>query len=1219
MSAAVASVVPPTTDETEMERTREEAVEDAKIEQLLSEKLMDGYVLMEDICPNPKCAIPLVKNNKVVPRTLSRDENDPPLGNSIDHPVVVPSQSFEQPFKPVNGVPVCVGCNSHVITQEMELAILEDSDAFTERGSVYVALQKMSPPAPEKPEAIVEESATEPSTVKTEDNTNTSGAEEPEIIHLEDEIIHLEDVTEDDVLVGQHRHKVDIHASSFDMDGMSNIEVAMSPRVGDAEKPIDVEALAAEEEEEKEERSVRREIATKVLGAKMLQGWTLKEKTCESCAMPLMEHGGKEDCPVCPALAKRAKKMLKQKQRIEAEKARLLADVEAKKNAANAQQALQEKVHEFEELQTVRGEIESKAIREDEEAILRAADRKKAIEEEKNLLLKLQEQQQKMEDRDKELQEKQEQQQLDQLKADAAKREADEAAAAAAEEEKAKAAAADEAAKKEADEAPRESARVLVEGERIELERLGAIAAEEEQRRIHQAELRAKEEELAKTEAEGKALQEAAAQKLAEEKAAIEAFDEATMADDKTEAIKKDRLVEEHRKNMEQKITLDEQVAKLEEERMAEAMEARRQAEERRMESESRMIAALEADAAIKALAAEEAIRKAKEALKEVTSTKKQIITQTIELAEKEVVVETEDTLKARFEEHNEPVILQTKSQLFQERWETLRLESRAIMTRRVLLGWKITPEACVVEECHNTPLIEKNGKKECTVCGGCGDGTDVADLMGEAEPAPVVDTHTPSIAAPKPVAQNLAVAAPGFVAPAPIDLTSEPAEAAPAPVTTPKPVVAAREAVATASAIVAPAPETGFESEPVKEDPLEEWNEEDLTVLEQNREKYIKEIGKKLLKGWTLIDETCDTCVMPLMMDTNGKSGLCIACGDTHLRKQQTTFDASTIATKDMAVLEDESAPASATEARPLSPVAEQKAPGVGSALSEESDLVSSIQKQAPKQQPKRKQQPKNVDPPAFKATLLGGFPQRNIPVIQEEVITLPEKVDFADAAAIRRLVGDEQQRDDDAAMASSIDTVANLFLKSPHGYDFQDFGKTMNVQQVKELVEIFLVTNVDKDVSDAFKLAVAERILEKMELAAREKAASPRRTNKFSFDDVSSRRSRPFPEVGSGSPRKGYRSPRKQQIRVIGGPSPSAGRYGGMRSPRSDAGSVYSRASTVASEAMESIYDRIDQCKLKLLDPSNNLDEQIATAALLEKLAQAAVAVREMEVVEE
>lgn len=74
------------------------------------------------------------------------------------------------------------------------------------------------------------------------------------------------------------------------------------------------------------------------------------------------------------------------------------------------------------------------------------------------------------------------------------------------------------------------------------------------------------------------------------------------------------------------------------------------------------------------------------------------------------------------------------------------------------------------------------------------------------------------------------------------------------------------------------------------------------------------------------------------------------------------------------------------------------------------------------------------------------------------------------------------------------------------------------------------------------------------------------------------------------------------------------------GLLSPRSatDANSVNSHAGTVGSEALESLYDRIDQCQKKLLDPSSNLDEQIATAALLEKLAQAAVAVREMEILE-
>mmetsp|Transcript_65122 Transcript_65122/g.72933 ORF Transcript_65122/g.72933 Transcript_65122/m.72933 type:complete len:86 (+) Transcript_65122:607-864(+) len=66
-------------------------------------------------------------------------------------------------------------------------------------------------------------------------------------------------------------------------------------------------------------------------------------------------------------------------------------------------------------------------------------------------------------------------------------------------------------------------------------------------------------------------------------------------------------------------------------------------------------------------------------------------------------------------------------------------------------------------------------------------------------------------------------------------------------------------------------------------------------------------------------------------------------------------------------------------------------------------------------------------------------------------------------------------------------------------------------------------------------------------------------------------------------------------------------------------DESSAVSRASTVASLALETIYRRIDACKQKLLDPMNNIDEQIATASLLEKLATAAVAVKEMEQLDE
>lgn len=832
----------------------------------------------------------------------------------------------------------------------------------------------------------------------------------------------------------------------------------------------------------------------------MLQGWTLKEKICASCAMPVMTYKGKESCPVCPALAKRAKKKLKEQQKLEAEKERLAREIQAKKD-------LVERTEQFPAIMARREEVEFRAAMEDEEATIRAVERKRAIIAEKERLLALAPKQ--------------------------------------GEEEKD-----DEKISTEA----RERARASLEQEKMELKRLEAIAKEEEERRVIMAKANGKDVELALKETIAK--QEAAAKELAEEAEAIEAFDEATIADDKTEAMKKDRLVEEHRKKVANKNAIDDEVAKLEEERLAEAMEARRIAEERRMESEARMIAALEADAAIKALAAEEAIRRAKVALREVSATKQQIISNTIEQAEREALAETEDLLKENFEEHNEPMIVQTDSEVFKDRWETLRLEGRAIMTRRVLKGWSITSRACLGVECYNSPLIEKNGCKECVVCGGSGSGKDGVYEAPEERENDANATDEPS-QVPASVAKSMA---------------------------------------------------TSNKKEILAQDWLGNGQEE---KFEQMREIYSKEIGKKMLMGWKLVDSSCPKCVMPMMMDDKGNTDICIVKGCRGAATKH-MFDASTIATKDMAeTFDDESH-------RPLSAIPEN----LRTTPSDESDLVSLIQKHAPKQQTKRNPVISS-DPPAYKPAANGVVPGNNA---HKTIITLP--TDFADVAAIRELVGVDQGRDD---KDTSVDQVANLFLKSPHGYDFQDFGKSMSVDDVKELVEIFLVTNLDKSVSDAFKREVAKCILSKTNSR---QASSPLRlrvttsdpfdgglgSGAFVFNDhdyvsptKAKQRVRPTPELGA-SPKKlpplspGYRnhlSPTySQQMR-----SP--------RSPRDDV-SVLSRASTVASDALESIYDRIEQCKKKLLDPNNSLDEQIATAALLEKLAQAAVAVKEMEVLE-
>jgi hypothetical protein len=54
---------------------------------------------------------------------------------------MVLSESFDQPFKPVPGVPICVACQSHVITHESEISILEQCDSLKDKGSILVALK----------------------------------------------------------------------------------------------------------------------------------------------------------------------------------------------------------------------------------------------------------------------------------------------------------------------------------------------------------------------------------------------------------------------------------------------------------------------------------------------------------------------------------------------------------------------------------------------------------------------------------------------------------------------------------------------------------------------------------------------------------------------------------------------------------------------------------------------------------------------------------------------------------------------------------------------------------------------------------------------------------------------------------------------------------------------------------------------------------------------
>jgi hypothetical protein len=105
----------------------------AHIEHLLSEKLLEGYVLLESTCP--ACSTPLVKNNHMVPKSLAENGGAP-----MKNPVLVSADSFDKPFKPVQGVPVCVVCQAHVVTRESEISILERCESLKDKGSILLAL-----------------------------------------------------------------------------------------------------------------------------------------------------------------------------------------------------------------------------------------------------------------------------------------------------------------------------------------------------------------------------------------------------------------------------------------------------------------------------------------------------------------------------------------------------------------------------------------------------------------------------------------------------------------------------------------------------------------------------------------------------------------------------------------------------------------------------------------------------------------------------------------------------------------------------------------------------------------------------------------------------------------------------------------------------------------------------------------------------------------------
>lgn len=535
------------------------------------------------------------------------------------------------------------------------------------------------------------------------------------------------------------------------------------------------------------------------------------EKQCDKCGMPMMmAHKGDMECVVCPALLKRAKKQIKAQQKLAEESVRLQEEIKAQK----AKKAEEEKKA-----------IELAALEEKkrhEEALLREKERLQREEHERAMALQ----------REKE--------------AEHARR------MAIIEEEKKRVAA------MEAEQARLlQNAKEMAEKEAREQEEQKRIAAQKEQEEL------AKKEELRKSKAEIIEKEYAAAterlkleeQKIAEDTKKLEQMEQRRRMGITTafENMNRDVLIAEHRKRLEEKAKLDFQIARLEQDRIEEQIESRMLADQKRAESEELMIATLEAEANAKAKAAEDAIRKAKAALEHVHSARREVIAHTIAMAEYEAIAEAESIIKKEREDYKAPVILPSASDIKRENWETLRLEGRSVMTRRVMAGWVLLAEFCEGEECYSSPLITKDGKKECVVCGGCGNGKDGA-YLGDDD-YEVVPTQG--------------------------------------------------ELEEMRAAGVLPESEaTGYEIKPNQRRPISPSAnftfEEIQADFDTKRDMVSKEIGKRMIEGWTLLDVSCPNCVMPLMMDTEGTADICVLCGLVSTIQEN---DGSTIKKEDVEI----------------------------------------------------------------------------------------------------------------------------------------------------------------------------------------------------------------------------------------------------------------------------------------------------------------------------
>ena len=848
--------------------------------------------------------------------------------------------------------------------------------------------------------------------------------------------------------------------------------------------------------------------------------------------MPVMENTSQElECVVCPVLAKKAKKKLKEQQRLAEENDRKAREIRAAEEAKKRQQALDDEERMKRILQAQAEEERIAKLQEEEERLLQEA----------------------------------QQHELASLK------KAEEARIAALEAKEAKL----------LDEARRAAA--LVEDTSMAPTTATAYTTAELELQKRQELRRLEEERLRLSALE------------------LSSAEESTVA----ESMRRDLMMQTERQQLVSKSRLEQEIRKLETERRLQEDAIRRIEEDKRMEEEDRMLRMLEEEAAEKERAAEEAIAKAKAALNQVSNTRKGMIAQTIALAEREAVAEAEEFLKSVREDYVAPVILPSKSEVKAERWETLRSEGRAVMTRRVMSGWTILSEYCLGTECHNSPLIAKGGIKECVVCGGCGQGDDgiyATKSMDEDENE--LDDGNGAVE-----------------------------------------VIESKKV---------------FDENTVAEQTLAEINED----FESKRNMVSKEIGRRMLDGWTLMDASCPKCVMPLMMDNKGTPDICILCGmtpkqapiiekpaveapvkeedgeptATHSDEESAThMDYSTIATIQSAKSEESFKPKLSVHVDASEEVEDEEHVALASTKSEDSTLAENIRMQAAKSSPRATM----GDPPEMDT--------KEAPEPDEEKTDKAEADSSADEAVAKEEVPDIREeawtifssshRGLEARQLVEIEKtvaafeLAQEFVKEKFPGITDEERTTMAAEFVENIKDAVSKVSVPASAQESSSTENSGPESENASLGSRprvtpetmganrsrsknrrSRSSSGRSESPYEYSDadIRPRAGLPPPSPNRRRPPTYYRrsSPRSDRVVVVGGPGDDNQHF----SDEASFGAA-SRASSVASETLDSILCRIEECKEVLLDPETNSEKQSETAALIEKLAAAAVAMKKLE----